>query len=188
MSNLNGCFEADFSPENLRAEFVRADPAGPDPFDPASLRLSGEAFQGPKVAPALTAVPARRPDKTWFVRTRSGEENRLTTTLLEHSSGTSRDLYLVAQGLWQEFAELLTPMTLFTAVNRQGGCSCGRSRSLGVTGGRTRGTRRACTRPSWPSRPGSESGRTWTSTPMRPGGRSAPYPNRSGRSKRCTIS
>lgn len=120
VSHLNGRLEIDFSPEGLRTGIVRAKPTGPDPFDPAALRLSGETLQDPQVTAVLTAVPVRRPDKAWFVRTRPGEDNRLTTMLLEHWSGTSRELYLVAPELRHEFGELLTPTTLFTAVNRHG--------------------------------------------------------------------
>ena len=120
MSHLNGRLETDFSPEDFSAEYVRAEPTGHDPFDPAALRLSGEALQEPQVSAVLTTVPVRRPDKAWFIRTRPGEDNRVTTMLLDHSSAASRELYLVAPSLRDELADLLTPVTLYTAVNRHG--------------------------------------------------------------------
>jgi hypothetical protein len=92
----------------------------PDPFDPASLRLSQDAAAGLGVKKALLTVPVRKPDKAWFVRVRPGAEHRLETCVVELKE--ERETYLVAPALWPELAgeSTFSPRALFTAVNRQG--------------------------------------------------------------------
>ena len=96
-----------------------ADP-GPDPFDPASLRLSGDFTAALGVKKALLTVPVRKPDKSWFVRTHPDENYRLQTAVIELKE--DRETYLVAPPLWPELAaeSTFSPRALFTAVNRQG--------------------------------------------------------------------
>src|SRR5271165_1227119 len=57
--------------------------AGPDPFDPASLRLTPDSQAGPGVRKILMAVPVRKPDKSWFLRVHPSESYRLPTALIE---------------------------------------------------------------------------------------------------------
>src|SRR5262249_47679563 len=74
----------------------------PDPFHPASLRLSGDLSAALGVKKALLTVPVRKPDKSWFVRTHADEAYRLETTVLELKE--DRETYLVNRPLWAELA------------------------------------------------------------------------------------
>src|SRR5262245_16982937 len=75
----------DFDPAQLDAETPRpADqPAGPDPFDPAALRISGDFNASVGVHKALLSVPVRKPDKSWFVRAHPDPNYHLTTWVIE---------------------------------------------------------------------------------------------------------
>jgi hypothetical protein len=97
-----------------------AAPAGPDPFDPASLRLGPGLSAGLGVKKALLTVPVRKPDKSWFVRVHPDPAYRLETAVIELKE--DRETYLVAPALWPQLAAETTfsPRALFTAVNRQG--------------------------------------------------------------------
>src|SRR5262249_29523335 len=75
-------------------------PVQPDPFDPASLRLSQDYAADLGVKKALLTVPVRKPDKSWFVRVHPAEDYRLTTAVIELKE--ERETYLVAQTLWPE--------------------------------------------------------------------------------------
>jgi hypothetical protein len=92
----------------------------PDPFDPASLRLSQDFTANLGVKKALLTVPVRKPDKAWWVRVHPSEDYRLTTPVIELKE--ERESYLVTSPLWAELAAEATfsPRVLFTAVNRQG--------------------------------------------------------------------
>jgi hypothetical protein len=94
--------------------------ASPNPFDPASLRLSQDFAAGPGVKKALLTVPVRKPDKAWFVRAHPDEAYRLQTCVLELKE--ERETYLVSQSLWPELAAEATfsPRLLCTALSRQG--------------------------------------------------------------------
>jgi hypothetical protein len=95
-------------------------PAAPDPFDPASLRLTQDFSATLGVKKALLAVPVRKPDRSWFVRVHPEESYRLQTAVIELKE--NRETYLVAPALWPALAAEATfsPRVLFTAVNRQG--------------------------------------------------------------------
>jgi hypothetical protein len=126
--------QASDSPESERAADTTFDPAQfdrplladgstksdpPDPFDPASLRLSQD-FAGLGVKKALLTVPVRKPDKAWFVRVHPNESYRLQTAVIELKE--DRESYLVAPSLWPDLAgeSTFSPRALFTAMNRQG--------------------------------------------------------------------
>jgi hypothetical protein len=91
----------------------------PDPFDPASLRLSHDFNSAAGVKKALLTVPVRKPDKSWWVRTHPDPAFRLQTALVELRE--ERTTYLVAKSLWPELATEVTfrPKLLVTAINRQ---------------------------------------------------------------------
>lgn len=89
-----------------------------DPFDLASLRLPQNFEDTSGVKRIVTTVPVRKPDRTWFVRVRPGEEWRLSTGIVELKD--ERETYLVAPSLRHELASEMTPKVLFTAINRQG--------------------------------------------------------------------
>jgi hypothetical protein len=95
-------------------------PAGPDPFDPAALRLSQGSTMALGVKKALLSVPVRKPEKSWFVRVHSSEDYRLQTYVIELKE--ERETYLVAQALWADLATeaTLRPKLLATTINRQG--------------------------------------------------------------------
>jgi hypothetical protein len=101
-----------------------AEPPGddcpPDPFEPASLRLSQGLRSGLGVKKAILTIPVRKPDKSWFVRTHPASEYRLETAVIELKE--DRETYLVDPRLWDELATEATfgPRALFTAMNRQG--------------------------------------------------------------------
>jgi hypothetical protein len=95
-------------------------PAGPDPFDPAALRLSQNGMAALGVKKALLSVPVRKPEKSWFVRAHPAEDYRLQTYVIDLKE--DRETYLVAQALWEDLATeaTLRPKLLATAISRQG--------------------------------------------------------------------
>ncbi len=95
--------------------------AAPDPFDPASLRLSQDFSASIGVKKTLLTVPVRKPDKSWFVRVHPDAAYRLQTAVIELKDERS-EVYLVAPPLWPELAAEVTfkPKLLATAINRQG--------------------------------------------------------------------
>lgn len=99
-----------------------ARPVGPDPFDPAALRLSDAGMAGLGVKKALLSVPVRKPDRSWFVRTHPDSAYRLQTAVVELKEDRGGETYLVAPHLWPALAgeSTFSPRALFTAVNRQG--------------------------------------------------------------------
>jgi hypothetical protein len=111
--------DTSFNPEEL--DLAAQPPAGraPDPFDPAALRLSQTFASEVGVKKALLSVPARKPDKSWFVRVHPDEGYRLQTAVIELKE--DRETYLVASDLWPELATESTfrPKLLATAINRQ---------------------------------------------------------------------
>jgi hypothetical protein len=92
----------------------------PDPFDPASLRLSNDFAVSLGVKKAMLTVPVRKPDKAWFVRVHPSDDHALQTAVIELKE--DRETYLVAQPLWAHLAgeSTFSPRALFTAINRQG--------------------------------------------------------------------
>ena len=101
-------------------EEPQAKESTPDPFDPASLRISQDFSAGLGVKKMLLTVPVRKPSREWFVRVHPDESYRLQTGLLELKE--ERELYLVAPDLWSDLATEATfsPRALFTAISRQG--------------------------------------------------------------------
>lgn len=95
-------------------------PGGPDPFDPASLRLTGDLNAAVGVKKALLTIPVRKPDKSWFVRVHPDPAYQLTTAVIELKE--DRETYLVAGELRSALAteSMMSPRTLFIAINRQG--------------------------------------------------------------------
>lgn len=103
--------------EGPRKTMLAADPA-PDPFDPASLRLSQDFASSIGVKKVLTTVPCRKPNRQEFVRVRPGEDWRLETGVFEDKM--NREIYLVVKNLWDELTGEVYPACLFVATNRQG--------------------------------------------------------------------
>ena len=94
------------------------EPAPLDPFDPEALRLSQDFAALANVKPVLATVPVRKPGRQDYFRVRPAEDYRLTTALLELKD--ERETYLIAPELRHELFGELLPVTIFTAINRQG--------------------------------------------------------------------
>jgi hypothetical protein len=94
------------------------EPASLDPFDPEALRLSQDFAALADVKPILATVPVRKPNKQDYVRVHPSEAYQLTTALLELKD--ERENYLVAPDLRHELFGELVPVTIFTAITRQG--------------------------------------------------------------------
>lgn len=94
--------------------------AAPDPFDPASLRLSQNFAADCGVKKLLLTVPVKKPPKEWFVRVNPDEAYRLNVALLELKE--ERELYVIDPRILPDLAgeAMIRPRVLFTAVNRQG--------------------------------------------------------------------
>lgn len=110
----------DFNPADFEQACELKAEAGPDPFDPAALRLSPDFTANIGVRKALLSIPVRKPDRSWFVRVHPEEAYRLQTGVVELKE--DRETYLVARSLWPELVTEATfsPRALFTAINRQG--------------------------------------------------------------------
>ena len=96
-----------------------AEDAAPDPFDPMSLRLTGDMTAALGVKKALLSVPTRKPDKAWWVRVHPKAEYHITTAVIELKE--DREIYLIAPHLWAALSteSTFSPRALFTAMNRQ---------------------------------------------------------------------
>jgi len=89
----------------------------PDPFDPASLRVTPEA-PGVSIRKVITTVSCRKPGRQEFIRVHADEEWRLDTLFLEDKEG--REYYLVAPGLRDYVMQDAFIARLTTAVTRSG--------------------------------------------------------------------
>src|SRR6516165_5187877 len=94
------------------------------PFDNLSaLRLDQSYADTVGVTKLLTTVPVRKPNRQEFVRVHPGPSYRLTPVgIIEVKE--DREVYLVprdvALALPPQVAREVVPVTLFTAINRQG--------------------------------------------------------------------
>jgi len=116
----DGPADTSFDPAALEVPPAAPQTSNPDPFDPASLRLTQNLAAALGVKKALLTVPVRKPERSWFVRVHPAEDYRLATAVIELKE--DRETYLVAPALWPELAAEATfaPRAIFTAVNRQG--------------------------------------------------------------------
>jgi hypothetical protein len=89
------------------------------PFDPAMLRLDQSYADTVGVKKHLKTVPVRKPHRTWFVRVHPDPNYRLTPAAIIEEKD-DREVYLVTPQIALEFPDEFTPVTLFTAINRQG--------------------------------------------------------------------
>ena len=101
-----------------KPELPAVDSESPDPFDPETLRLSQDFAQLADVKPILATVPVRKPGRQDFVRVNVDPDYQLTTAILQLKE--EREDYIVAPDIRQELFGELVPVTLFTAINRQG--------------------------------------------------------------------
>ena len=90
----------------------------PDPFDPASLRISTDYAATVGVKRIRTTVPVRKPGRQDFVRVHPTADYSLDTLLIELKEDL--ETYLLTPGLHLEMFNEATPVRLVTTINRQG--------------------------------------------------------------------
>jgi hypothetical protein len=101
------------STSNLNAAIAEG-----DPFDLEKLRLSQNFSELAGVKKALLTIPVRKPNRQEFIRVHPSNEYHLETAVLV--TDEDKETYLVDPALWSELTEEITPMALFTTINRQG--------------------------------------------------------------------
>src|SRR5262249_54169739 len=89
-----------------------------NPFDPAALRLDQSFVENSGVRKILTTVPVRKPNKQDFVRVHPSEEYRLSPTAIIQLK-EDREVYLITPAMAIELPGEFSPVTLYTAINRQ---------------------------------------------------------------------
>jgi hypothetical protein len=116
-----GPADISFDPAALEAPAPTVQAPGPDPFDPAALRLAPDLAAGIGVKNAILKIPVRKPSKGAFCRVHPSEDYRLPTAVLDPDDGR-REVYLVAPLLRPALADepTLKPVLLATAIDRQG--------------------------------------------------------------------
>jgi hypothetical protein len=100
--------------------------------DLSRLRLSQDFGATVGVKKALLTVPVRKPHRQAFIRVRAEEEWRLQTAVVQLKE--ERETYLVDRPLWEDLAGEITPMVLFTTIDRQGVLTLWPIRLPGVDG------------------------------------------------------
>jgi hypothetical protein len=89
-----------------------------DPFDPEKLRLDQSFVESAGVRKLLTTVPVRKPNRQDFVRVHPDPAYRLTTAIIELRD--DRECYLVMPQVAVQVPGEVTPVVIYTAINRQG--------------------------------------------------------------------
>lgn len=89
----------------------------PNPFDPETLRLPQDFGATAGVKKLLNIVPTRKPGPQDFVRTHPSADYRVTTAVIELSD---EGMFLVSPAVRAELSTEFVPVTLFTAITRQG--------------------------------------------------------------------
>jgi len=91
----------------------------PDPFDPASLRLSQSFAEDVGVKKLLTSVPVRKPNRQDFVRVHPDPAYRLSPAAIVELR-EDQEVYLVTPDMAANLPGEISTATLFTTINRQG--------------------------------------------------------------------
>jgi hypothetical protein len=89
-----------------------------DPFDPAALRISGEAEISTERV--LTAVPVRKPKRDEFFRVRAGEDYTMDALVVERDDDLDREVYVVTPGCADAVLEVARRVRLFTCISKRG--------------------------------------------------------------------
>ena len=110
--------DADSSSITLSEEMLSGANGGPDPFDPASLRLSQDFAATAGVEKLLTRVPVRKPERHEFVRTHGSADHRLDIAMVELKA--DHEFYLLMPVVAAALPGEWQPYRLFTTINRQG--------------------------------------------------------------------
>jgi hypothetical protein len=119
----DGTADTNFDPAALDAPTPTQQPSGPDPFDPASLRIANDFNATIGVKRVHLTIRAKKPEKTEWVRAHPDPARRLQTLVIEVSGERgSAESYLVAPHLRNELAAepTLSPKLYVTAVSVQG--------------------------------------------------------------------
>ena len=100
----------------LHAEPI--DQAAPDPFDPASLAISGDMAAELGVKKLLVSVPVRKPSRQEFFRVDPRSDYQMNAAVLELKD--EREIYLVTPQMHASIPGEIKPVTLRLCVNRAG--------------------------------------------------------------------
>ena len=90
----------------------------PDPFDPAALRLDQSFVETAGVKKLLTTVPVKKPNNQDFIKVHQDEGYRLNSAIIELKD--DREVYLVLPTVAHQLPGEVSPVTLYTGINRQG--------------------------------------------------------------------
>ena len=154
-----------------------------DPFDPAALRISGDAEISTERV--LTAVPVRKPKRDEFFRVHAGGDYTMDAYVVEREDDLDRQVYVVVPSCAEAVSEMVRRVRLFTCISKRGTVFLWPAKLPGESGSgqrwaesvHSRGLRpeivrpRAAWRAAWPvaasHAPGADS------PPARPGWRAA---------------
>ncbi len=114
----------DSKPEEIeKSESETKDPETIDPgfLDLSKLRLSQKFSDTAGVKKIITNIPVRKPNRQEFVRVHTHPDYCFETALLEiKMERMGHELYIVDPSLCDELPGDISPMALFTTINRQG--------------------------------------------------------------------
>jgi hypothetical protein len=97
----------------------KLDQQGPDPFDPASLRLDPSETEHLGVKKIRTHVPVRKPNRQDFVRVYANPDYTLAPAGIVEVR-EDRETYLFTPALARAYPAEVSIVRLHTAINRQG--------------------------------------------------------------------
>lgn len=92
--------------------------AAPNPFDPAKLRLKQDFVSSAGVKKLLTRVPVRKPSKQEWFQVHPEALYRMDMGVIDYDEDDA--WYAVTQDLQDDLSDLMVPVTIYTAVTRQG--------------------------------------------------------------------
>src|SRR5262245_5335780 len=79
-------------------------PAAPDPYDIAALRLKQDWAAATGLQKTLIRLPVRKPAKEWFVRCHPDEDYRVPLAVIEIKGDRGSEMYLVSPALHEALA------------------------------------------------------------------------------------
>lgn len=91
----------------------------PNPFDPASLRLSQDFSNTAGVKKLLTTVPVRKPNKQHFIRVHPDPAYRLVPAAVIEVKD-DREIYLIDPKLALDLQGEYVEVAIYLAIDRQG--------------------------------------------------------------------
>jgi hypothetical protein len=86
--------------------------------DLTALRLDSSYTNGMSVARVLTTVPCHKPPRDQFVRVHPGEDYRMVALI--HEREEDRSIYLLDQGIEDDFPGRISHAVIYTAITRSG--------------------------------------------------------------------